>query len=596
MEKQPNRYKLVKRNNNTNTNNNQQQNIINIREIITSIKRSLYNDIDARAKYWMEQRIGLLLNNNALMKKNTTELKIDYDNNSGGLSWLFKYNGQTVAYIDGRGYLYCSNILLNGVNLSNAINNIISINNDLNNLSDIFVRHVDLKNGTYKLNVLDILTDTFKASGRVDIDGAVFMNATLSILGPCYCQNILTVSNNASFNNKLLVNGETKLNDTLTVSGSTTLNDTLLVVGATILNDSLEVINATTLQNALTVAGSTTLNDALNVSGATTLNDILSVNAATSLNDTLSVVGATILNDSLEVINATTLQNALTVAGEATLNDALTVDGATTLNDTLTVDGATTLNDTLTVEGATILNDSLDVINATTLNNSLTVAGSTTLNDTLTVNSGATIQNDLSVGNDVNISNDLVVNGTITCSTLIDSLFKTIYPVGAVFLSYDSFHDLGYNQTSTSPVQYTWHGCVWEFMNNEVYLRNGKVIGTYEQAGTSSGGSETFSLSTNNIPQHTHTFTGTSATGRIVIRSSTYSTVNTASGVFSVEANSGTYNTQLEIVSDPGNCRMQNVNFSYTPAGSLSNVGQTPPDAITHIPPYRTVFMYRRIQ
>lgn len=160
MENKP-RYKLVKRK--TTQSNNQtippNQNI-NIPELITSIKRSLYSDIDARAKYWMEQRIGLLLDNNALMKKNTTELKIDYDNNSGGLSWIFKHNGSTVAYVDSQGFLYCSNILINGVNLLNAINNIVSINNDLNNLSDIYVRHVDLKNGKYKINIKDIISAT----------------------------------------------------------------------------------------------------------------------------------------------------------------------------------------------------------------------------------------------------------------------------------------------------------------------------------------------------------------------------------------------------------------------------------------------------
>ena len=159
MENKP-RYKLVKRktNNNNNTKNQNEPTNPNIPELITSIKRSLYGDIDARAKYWMEQRIGLLLNNNALMQKNTTELKIDYDNNSGGLSWLFKYNGSTVAYIDNHGFLYCSNILLNGVNLLNAVNNIVSINQNLNNQTDLFVRHTDLKNGTYVMNIEDITT------------------------------------------------------------------------------------------------------------------------------------------------------------------------------------------------------------------------------------------------------------------------------------------------------------------------------------------------------------------------------------------------------------------------------------------------------
>lgn len=173
MENNINRYKMMRRKNliksynqnqNQTPNQNQTQNQtvnqteINVPELIASIKRSLYSDIDTRAKYWMEQKIGLLLNNNALMKKNTTELKIDYDNNSGGLSWLFKYNGQTVAYVDCNGFLYCSNILLNGVNLLNAIDNVIKINNDLKNLSDIYVRHVDLKDGTYELDVSKIIS------------------------------------------------------------------------------------------------------------------------------------------------------------------------------------------------------------------------------------------------------------------------------------------------------------------------------------------------------------------------------------------------------------------------------------------------------
>lgn len=140
MENKP-RYKLVKRKTNNDTKNQNEPTNPNIPELITSIKRSLYGDIDARAKYWMEQRMGLLLNNNALMQKNTTELKIDYDNNSGGLSWLFKYNGSTVAYIDNHGFLYCSNILLNGVNLLNAVNNIVSINQNLNDKSDVGHTH-----------------------------------------------------------------------------------------------------------------------------------------------------------------------------------------------------------------------------------------------------------------------------------------------------------------------------------------------------------------------------------------------------------------------------------------------------------------------
>ena len=111
-------------------------------------------------------------------------------------------------------------------------------------------------------------------------------------------------------------------------------------------------------------------------------------------------------------------------------------------------------------------------------------------------------------------------------------------------------------------------------MNNEYYLRNGKVVGTYEQAATNDEGSETFTLTTNNIPRHNHDFEGTTATGQIIFHNSEFSTINTTSGVFTHETNQNKYNTQLEIYSESGKCTIQNINFSHKPAGGISYVGK----------------------
>ncbi len=84
-------------------------------------------------------------------------------------------------------------------------------------------------------------------------------------------------------------------------------------------------------------------------------------------------------------------------------------------------------------------------------------------------------------------------------------------------------------------------------------------------------------------------------TGHIVICNSTYSTINSTSGAFTYETNPNTYNTQLDVHIDSGHCTMQNINFKHKPAGTNSNYGKLNPDAFDINPPYRTVYMYRRV-
>lgn len=125
--------------------------------IEASVERTL-NKVDKiienKVKYAVDQRMYLLSNSDNLFKRGSNEFSIAPDYSHGGTSWLFKYNGTPVATITNSGILYCSNVWINGINILKFISDIIAKENqqDLN-----FVRHVDLKNGTYEMDIADII-------------------------------------------------------------------------------------------------------------------------------------------------------------------------------------------------------------------------------------------------------------------------------------------------------------------------------------------------------------------------------------------------------------------------------------------------------
>ncbi len=63
-----------------------------------------------------------------------------------------------------------------------------------------------------------------------------------------------------------------------------------------------------------------------------------------------------------------------------------------------------------------------------------------------------------------------------------------------IYTSYKLFYNLHYTQTSTNPLKYRWNGYTWQFIDNEIYLRNGKVSGGHEIAQTTSGGNNAVTL------------------------------------------------------------------------------------------------------
>ena len=74
---------------------------------------------------------------------------------------MFKVNGQAIATINSNGFMYIKGLNINGINILELLNSIIG---SLNTTATVYVKHVELKNGTYQLNVDDIITNSMTSS------------------------------------------------------------------------------------------------------------------------------------------------------------------------------------------------------------------------------------------------------------------------------------------------------------------------------------------------------------------------------------------------------------------------------------------------
>ena len=155
---QSNQPFIIKQRFQTKQSNNQSNNENNHHETSSSINRSY---LDNRCKYWIDSRLSTIINSNTLFSRGINSIKIDEDYSAGGKSFLFQVSGETVAKFTDQGILYCRNAFINGYDLANVLN---IFYNENEAFKSQYVRHVDLKNGTYKLNVKDIITDTLAST------------------------------------------------------------------------------------------------------------------------------------------------------------------------------------------------------------------------------------------------------------------------------------------------------------------------------------------------------------------------------------------------------------------------------------------------
>ena len=148
-----------------------------VRDELDKLRISLNSTIETKIRYHIDQRLGLIANGDQLTTRGNNSFTIAEDSEHGDKSFMFKSNGDAVALITSAGVLYCRNVWLNGINVIDALNKVFQ--QQQSGTSD-YVRHSDLKNGTYVMNIEEITT----TMETVQTETAEEWNSPLAVLAP----------------------------------------------------------------------------------------------------------------------------------------------------------------------------------------------------------------------------------------------------------------------------------------------------------------------------------------------------------------------------------------------------------------------------
>ena len=209
--------------------------------IANKIKSSLIPTLETKMRYYIDQRLGLITNGDELLTRGNNKFSIAEDIATGNKSFCFNSNGSTVARITAEGVLYVRNVWLNGLNLLDIIQKVIV---DISNGSSVFVKHSDLKNGEYVLDVDELTANTANIKQELKINNTSF---TSTYNEEEQTEELIISNDNTTFTGSLCVDESAIVEEQLTVNGETTLNDNLTVNGETTLNDNLTITGNTTL-------------------------------------------------------------------------------------------------------------------------------------------------------------------------------------------------------------------------------------------------------------------------------------------------------------------------------------------------------------
>lgn len=223
----------------------------NITELIQTefnkLRNSLNGFIESKIRFYIDQRIGIMANGDELLTRGANSFKIAEDmNGSGGKSFIFNYNGEAVAKITSSGALYCRSVWLNGINLLDTLGSIL---NNLELYADIFVKHEDLKNGTYIMDIDKIIANKAEVKQELKINNSVI---TSTFNEEEQTEEMIINNNNTTFTGNITVDESATIEEDIIINGNATVGGDLTVEGD-------NGINTTTL----TASGLITANDGI---------------------------------------------------------------------------------------------------------------------------------------------------------------------------------------------------------------------------------------------------------------------------------------------------------------------------------------------
>ncbi len=341
----------------------------------------------------------------------------------------------------------------------------------------------------------------------------------------------------------------------------------------------------------------------INITGKADITETLTVEDAVTFGSTLEVTGNTTLNKNLHVVENTTIDGNTVIESTtdaSTSSAALKVKGGTSIAKKLNVGGATAIAGKVSITNTT---------DATSSTGALVISGGARVTKKLNVGTDIVAGGDISINGTANLNGDVTIKNGQILTYQNKELVSLIYPIGSIYMSVNS----------TDPGT-LFPGTTWTAISQGRVLIGAGSNGTTNYTAGSTGGTEKWSiasfntesttLTTNQIPSHTHSSGTLKTYNQTLSGSATFIGFHNAdyliystSGIFSMTYDAGQSSQSIDDVSASHAREKLNINASHE-HGIYGNTGaegggQGHTHAVkkleeTTVQPYLVVYMWKR--
>lgn len=351
--------------------------------------------------------------------------------------------------------------------------------------------------------------------------GNVFWS-NLTLTGDAVFANSLTLSSGtATFNANVTVTGNLSVTGSSLSATTITANGLITAAnGLSVSSGDANIASNLVCSGPLVATGGMTATT-LTATNPVTLSNTLTVNGAATFASNLTTTGIFFANGGLSASTVLsrgffTASNGMSVSGNTVLSGTLSTSGLLTasggiVTPNLVTTNVVTLANTLTVTGNGITTTKLTASGLITAANGFTVTGGNL------VAVDANVTGNLAVVGTANITGNLNVSGNIVSPAL--SAFPS--PVGSIIMFCATSVPSGWLVCDGSAVSRTTYSALFAVIGTAYGAGNGSTTftlpdfggrvpvgskaGTYTLGGT--GGTSNVTLSSNNLPTHTHALT-----------------------------------------------------------------------------------------